>query len=156
MFQALTKLDQLEDQLMKSELPKTSPQLAQLHGQTSKTIETITEQPLAEGHAILELVGRGRTGTEGVKRMVEELENRKIYLDGLCVAHKEENRRINEVLNTFLGKQSTICSWLVDIAEAFLQSHRDMGRDLPTAKDFLNLHNQLLTDLQVSIYKFKN
>jgi hypothetical protein len=41
-------------------------------------------------------------------------------------------------------------SWLVSIAEAFLQGHQDMGSVLAMAKDFLELHHQLLNDLQVS------
>jgi hypothetical protein len=90
-------------------------------------------------------------GADGVKRKVEELENRKISLDGLCTAHREENLRVNQALNSFVEKHSELYSWLVNIAEAFLQGHRDMGSDLPMAKDFLDLHNQLLNDLQVLI-----
>lgn len=84
-----------------------------------------------------------------MKRVVEELENKKISLDGLCVAHKEENLRISRALNNFFEKQEELYSWLVNIAEAFLQSHRDMGSSSSMASDFLNLHNELLTDLQV-------
>lgn len=151
-LQALAKLDQIKVQLTTTQLKPTSPQLAQLHGQCSKAIEEITAAPLAEGHAILDLAGRGQTGTDGVKQVVEELENRKISLDGLCVAHREENLRINQALNNFLERQNEIYSWLVKIAEAFLQGHQDMGSDLPMAKDFLNLHNQLLNDLQVNSF----
>lgn len=149
MLQALNKLDQLEIQLTTTSLPSTSPELAQLHSQCAKTIEEITEHPLEEGHNILTKAGR-RTGTDGVKRVVEELENRKIQLGGLCVAHKEENRRIYQALNNFLEKQSELYNWLTGIGEAFLQSHQDMGGDLLMAKDFLDLHHQLLNDLQVS------
>jgi titin len=145
----LDRLDQLENQLVSAKLPSTSQQLIQLHAQCSKTIEDISNAPIAEGHAILDLVGRGRAGAEGVKRTVEELENRKISLDRLCVAHREENIRINKALNNFLEKHNEIYSWLVSVAEAFLQEHRNMGDDLPMAKDFLDLHNQLLNDLQV-------
>lgn len=98
-------------------------------------------------------MGRG-TNTEGVKRVVEELENKKISLEGQCVAHKEENLRINRALNHFFEKQDELYLWLVNIAEAFLQSHRDMGSDSTMASDFLNLHNQLLTDLQVNHYRY--
>jgi hypothetical protein len=42
-------------------------------------------------------------------------------------------------------------SWLVSIAEAFLQGHQDMGSVFAMAKDFLELHHQLLNDLQVSV-----
>lgn len=65
------------------------------------------------------------------------------------MAHREENIRINKALNNFLEKHNEIYSWLVSVAEAFLQEHRNMGDDLPMAKDFLDLHNQLLNDLQV-------
>lgn len=150
LLQAITKLDQIEVQLSTTQLKPTSPQLAQLHGQCCRTIEEITAAPLVEGHAILDLAGRGQTGTEGVKQVVEELENKKIALDGLCVAHREENLRVNQALNNFLEGQNEIYSWLVKIAEAFLQGHQDMGSDLPMAKDFLDLHNQLLNDLQVN------
>lgn len=150
--QVLTKLDQLEIQLTATELPKTSPQLAQLHAQCSKAIEEITAAPIAEGYAILDVAGRGVPGTDGVRRMVEELENKKITLDGLCTAHREENIRINTALNNFLERHNEIYTWLVTIAEAFLQGHQDMGSDLPMAKDFLDLHNQLLNDLQVRYF----
>lgn len=146
----MDKLNEIEVQLTSTDLKSTSPQLAQLHAQLSKTIEEITAEPLREGHAILDQAGRG-TSTEGVRRVVEELENKKISLEGLCVAHKEENLRISRALNHFFEKQDELYSWLVNIAEAFLQSHRDMGSDSAMASDFLNLHNQLLTDLQVRI-----
>lgn len=142
-------------QLTSTDLKPTSPQLAQLHAQLSKTIEEITAEPVREGHAILDQAGRG-TSTEGVRRVVEELENKKISLEGLCVAHKEENLRISRALNHFFEKQDELYSWLVNIAEAFLQSHRDMGSDSAMAADFLNLHNQLLTDLQVRIHQYCN
>lgn len=141
-------------QITTTDLKSTSPQLAQLHAQLSKTIEEITAEPLAEGHAILDQAGCG-SSTDGVKRMVEELENKKISLEGLCVAHKEENLRISRALNYFFEKQDELYSWLVNIAEAFLQSHRDMGSNSAMASDFLNLHNQLLTDLQVNHHHFQ-
>lgn len=66
----ITKLDQLEIQLTATELPRTSPQLAQLHAQCSRAIEEATSVPIAEGYAILDLIGRGSSGSEGVKQMV--------------------------------------------------------------------------------------
>lgn len=141
-------MEQLEVQLATTELPSTSPQLATLHAQCAKTIEDITQYPLEEGHSILNLVGTS-TGSAGVKRVVEEIENKKIYLNSLCTAHLEENRRINEALNDFLQKQNDLYTWLSSIAEAFLQSHQDMGSTSTIAKDFMDLHNHLLNDLQV-------
>lgn len=127
--------------------------MIQLHAQCSKSIEEITNAPIAEGHDIIDLVGRGQPSVEGVKRTVEELENRKIALDRLCVAHREENIRINKALYNFLEKHEEISNWLASIAEAFLQKHCSMGETLTQAKDFLGLHNQLLNDLQVPIHQ---
>lgn len=82
--------------------------------------------------------------------MVEELENRKIFLDGLCTAHKEENIRISKALVAFLEKQNELYSWLINIADAFLKEHTNMGENFDEAKDFMDLHSKLLNDLQVS------
>lgn len=57
-WQVLNKLDQLEIQLTATELPKTSPQLAQLHAQCSRAIEEATSAPISEGYAILDLAGK--------------------------------------------------------------------------------------------------
>lgn len=148
-LQVLNKLDQIEIQLQTTDLSRTSPQLAQLHAQCASTVEAATAVPIQEGYAIIDLAGRGSPGTEGVKRMVEELENKKIILDGLCTAHREENIRINTALNNFLEKHNEIYTWLVTIAEAFLQGRSNMGSDSTQSKDFLDLHNQLQNDLQV-------
>lgn len=142
-------MDHIEIELTTSLLPTTSPELAKLHAQCAQALEEITASPLKEGHALLNACGR-KIGTEGIRRMVEELENRKISLGGFCVAHKEENRRINNALNAFFEKQAELYTWLVNIAETFLQGHQDMGSDLPMSRDFLDLHNQLLNDLQVN------
>ncbi|XP_044767051.1 titin isoform X2 [Coccinella septempunctata] len=145
---AFGNLGQLEIQLTSSDLKPTSPQLTQLHAQCSKAIEEITAGPIAEGHSILQSVGRGSTGIEGVKRTVEDLENIKIRLDALCVAHREENLRINRALDNFFDTYSSIQLWLSSIAEAFLKSHRNMGSELSEANEFMDLHRKLLTDLQ--------
>lgn len=84
---------------------------------------------------------------QGVKRTVEELENRKIRLMERCTAHKEENLRISRGLAAFFEKYDELRSWLDGIADAFLRGHQDMGSDLPMAKDFHRIHCQLLDDL---------
>ena len=63
-FQAFTKLDQLEVQMSTTEHTQHSEGLARLHGQSVKTLDEVTEKPLAEGHAILESTGRGAPGAE--------------------------------------------------------------------------------------------
>ncbi|XP_050486180.1 titin isoform X2 [Bombus huntii] len=145
---AITKLDQLEIQLVTTEHPPYSTKLARFHAQTVATIEDVTAKPLAEGYALLDVTGRGAPGAEGVKRVVEELENRKIRLMERCTAHEKENLEISRIINTFLDKHDELRKWLMSIPEAFLQGHQDMGSDVPMAEDFCRLHRQLLNDLE--------
>ncbi|CAD1476295.1 unnamed protein product, partial [Heterotrigona itama] len=145
---AITKLDQLEIQLVTTEHPPYSTKLARFHAQTVATIEDVTAKPLAEGYALLDVTGRGAPGAEGVKRVVEELENRKIRLVEQCTAHEKENLEISRIINTFLDKHDELRKWLMSIPEAFLQGHQDMGSDVPMAEDFCRLHRQLLNDLE--------
>ncbi|XP_054013283.1 titin isoform X3 [Hylaeus anthracinus] len=145
---ALTKLDQLEIQLVTTEHPPFSTGLARFHAQMVATIEDVTSKPLAEGYALLDVTGRGAPGAEGVKRTVEELENRKIRLMERCTAHEKENLEISRTINTFLDKRDELRKWLSSIPEAFLQGHQDMGSDVPMAEDFCRLHRQLLNDLE--------
>ena len=63
-FQAITKLDQLEIQLMTTEHPPYSTRLARFHAQAVATIEDVTSKPLAEGYALLDVTGRGAPGAE--------------------------------------------------------------------------------------------
>ncbi|XP_067210497.1 uncharacterized protein zormin isoform X3 [Linepithema humile] len=145
---AITKLDQLEIQLMTTDHPLYSARLARFHAQTVTTIEDVISKPLSEGYALLDATGRGAPGAEGVKNTVEELENRKIRLTERCTAHKEESLEISRMLTTFLDKHDALRAWLTSVAEAFLQGHQDMGSDLAMACDFRRVHCQLLTDLE--------
>ncbi|XP_076170517.1 uncharacterized protein LOC143148247 isoform X3 [Ptiloglossa arizonensis] len=145
---AITKLDQLEIQLVTTEHPLYSSGLARFHAQTVTTIEDVTSKPLAEGYALLDVTGRGAPGAEGVKRTVEELENRKIRLMEKCTAHEKENLEISRIINAFLDKHDELRKWLASIPEAVLQGHQDMGSDVAMAEDFCRLHRQLLNDLE--------
>ncbi|XP_031789486.1 uncharacterized protein LOC100679567 isoform X4 [Nasonia vitripennis] len=142
-----TKLDQLEIQLATTDHPPRSAGLARLHAQSVKTLEDVTVGPLAEGHALLEITGRGAPGAEGVKRTVEEIEDRKIRLLERCTAHREENVRISRCISDFLQKYDELSNWLSGIVEAFLRGHQDMGSDLTMARDFYKVHEKLMEDL---------
>lgn len=61
---AITKLDQLEIQLVTTEHPPYSTRLARFHAQTVATIEDVTAKPLVEGYALLDITGRGAPGAE--------------------------------------------------------------------------------------------
>ena len=85
---------------------------------------------------------------QGLKRMVQKIEDRKIRVLEDCTAHKEENVRVSHCLNDFLHKYKLFRTWLDSIVESFLREHQDMGSNLEMAKDFFQLHCQLLSDLE--------
>ena len=87
--------------------------------------------------------------------MVEELEDRKIRLLEHCTAHKEENVRVSQCLHDFLEKYENLRSWMGSIVESFLRGHQDMGSDLRMAKDFYQLHCQLLNDLDKKSFEIQ-
>ena len=71
-----------------------------------------------------------------MKRVVEDIEDRKIRLLQRCTAHREENVRISRCIGDFLEKYEELSTWLNGIVEAFLRGHQDMGSDLAMAHDF--------------------
>lgn len=148
-MQALRQLGQIEHNLISNELPRTTEMLVRLHSDSARQIDELTEKPIQAGYKLLEVTG-STLGTDGVKMTLDQLEAKKIFLGALCVAHKEEHRRILQALDNFNQRQSELQSWLIGIAEAFLQGHQDMGSDMKLAQDFLDLHTQLLRDVQVS------
>ncbi|XP_018338023.1 PREDICTED: titin-like isoform X4 [Trachymyrmex septentrionalis] len=145
---AITKLDQLEIQLITTEYPSYSSRLARLHAQIVAMIEDVISKPLSEGYALLDITGREAPGAEGVRNTVEKLENRKFSLMEQCTAHKKENLEISRILNTFLDKHNTLQAWLSDIVKVFFQKHQNMGSDLAMACDFRQIHCQLLAELE--------
>ncbi|XP_018309582.1 uncharacterized protein [Mycetomoellerius zeteki] len=145
---AVTKLDQLEIQLITTKHPPYSARLARLHAQIETMIEDVISKPLSEGYALLDITGREASGAEGIRNTVEKLENRKFSLMERCSAHKEENLEISRILATFLDKHNTLQTWLTDIVKIFLQKHQNMGSDLAMACDFRQIHCQLLAELE--------
>ncbi|XP_018360288.1 PREDICTED: titin isoform X3 [Trachymyrmex cornetzi] len=146
---AITKLDQLEIQLITTEHPSYSSRIARLHAQIVAMIEDVISKPLSEGYALLNITGREAPGAEGVRNAVEKLENRKFSLMERCTAHKEENLEISRILTTFLDKHNTLQAWLTDIVKVFLQKHQNMGSNLVMACDFRQIHCQLLAELEI-------
>ncbi|XP_024868428.1 muscle M-line assembly protein unc-89-like isoform X5 [Temnothorax curvispinosus] len=145
---AITKLDQLEIELMATEYPSYSARLARFHAETVAAIEDITSKPLSEGYTLLDITRREAPGAEGVRNTIEKLENRKLCLMEQCTAHKEENLEVSRILATFLDKHDVLQAWLTNTAKVFLQKHQDMGRDLAMACDFRRVHCQLLAELE--------
>ncbi|KAF4518527.1 hypothetical protein B566_EDAN004271 [Ephemera danica] len=103
-----------------------------------------SEVPAAQIHA------------QGIRRVVEELENRKIALAERCAARKQESLLVTQALTAFLERYNELYSWLVGIGEAFVQGHQDMGSVLAMAQDFLELHKKLMHDLKLKISELES
>ncbi|KAL1117098.1 hypothetical protein AAG570_004426 [Ranatra chinensis] len=103
---AIIKLDQLEVQLKTGDLGLSPTQLETLHATVAHSLEEVTAQPLQLGYALIQDI----PGAEGVKRMVEQIENKKISLSIQCTAHKEENVKANRMYNNFIEKYEQVSS----------------------------------------------
>ncbi|XP_066905382.1 uncharacterized protein [Halyomorpha halys] len=148
--QTLIKLDQLEVQLSTAELGLDLDQLRILHEEVSNSLEEVTDKVLQEGYKILE-----ETPTaEGVKRMVEEIENKKINLSVQCTAHKEENIRANAAYKIFIEKYNLLNAFLTSL-EGYLSGVTNMGDDLVSAREFLQVYKRNLNDLQTKTLEIK-
>lgn len=69
----------------------------------------------------------------------------------MCTAHQSENRQQTLILEDFEARICMLESWLLDVLEAFLKSYQDMGSALAMARNFLESHEKMLNDLQVSV-----
>ncbi|CAH1395285.1 unnamed protein product [Nezara viridula] len=148
--QTLIKLDQLEVQLSTAELGLDLDQLRILHEEVSNSLEELTGKVLQEGYKILE-----ETPTaEGVKRIVEEIENKKINLSVQCTAHKEENIRANAAYKVFIEKYNLLNAFLTSL-EGYLSGVTNMGDDLVSAREFLQVYKRNLNDLQTKTLEIK-
>ena len=68
--QALRRLDEIEVQLSKADLPRNSTALAEQHAALSAAIVEVTAAALREGRILLERAGRGTPDSQGVTDMV--------------------------------------------------------------------------------------
>ena len=73
MLQALFKLDEIENQLNSTDLPRNSQVLAERHLVLANTIVEAALPALREGRILLERVGRDDPGATGVKSKVRKL-----------------------------------------------------------------------------------
>ncbi|KAK3921141.1 Muscle M-line assembly protein unc-89, partial [Frankliniella fusca] len=153
---ALTKLDQLEVQLTTTTLPPTSQELSVLHAQIAAAAFDVSENAIEQGLGVIDTASNNNAGAEGVKRSVEEIQNRRDYVESLCTAHKEENIKLHQAINNFLEKHNSLYSWLVSRGEAFLQGHQDMGSVLAMARDFCEVHHKLIAELQLKGTEINN
>ena len=70
LFQAQTKLEEIEVRINTSDLPRNSAELADRHSQLSNVIVEVSTSALSEGQLLLERVSRDDIGADGVRRRV--------------------------------------------------------------------------------------
>lgn len=112
-------------------------------------IAVLVEDPLRLGHGLLDRVGRSNPEAFEIEKMVVEIENRRIYLEEFYTQNNLEYMRITETLNEFYENCKNISSWLISVNKAFLITNNSMGKTLDDGKQFLQLHHQLLSDLEI-------
>lgn len=109
----------------------------------------LVEQPLTLGYALLDRIGRSNPEAFDIEKKVVEIENRRIYLEEFYSQYNLEYIKITQTLNEFYENCNCISSWLVSVNRAFLTSNNTMGQSLHDGKLFLQLHHQMLSDLEV-------
>ncbi|XP_074642495.1 uncharacterized protein LOC141899810 [Tubulanus polymorphus] len=140
---AILKLDQIEMQLNSTDLPRNSAMLAERHASLSNAIIEVTTPALREGRILLERVSSDDSGADGVRVKMDELVARSTALEDLCKARKEQVGEKSQAYNMFQEKYTSVHTWIVQVGLAILNDHRELGQNLYTAQDFLELHERL-------------
>ncbi|VDI56857.1 titin [Mytilus galloprovincialis] len=145
---ALTRLDQVEVQLNTMDLPRNSAELADRHSQLSNAIMEISSPPLRDGRILLERVSRDDRGADGIRRLLAQLQDRCTRLESLCKARRAEAWERSQAYLHFQEKFTSLQTWLLQIGQATLSRHADLGTRLESAEDFLEIHEQLDQDIR--------
>uniref|UniRef100_A0A6P4EL74 Muscle M-line assembly protein unc-89 n=1 Tax=Drosophila rhopaloa TaxID=1041015 RepID=A0A6P4EL74_DRORH len=145
----LSVLEKLELELASVKLPPHSPESYAMFTKVDRDVRNFTEEPLRLGYGILDEVGRTQPETQGVKRVLDELENRKVYIQGICAHSNEDQQKVQRALSEFLTHHNELLAWLRASGQLQLQQSVDMGRNLQQAKQFLLQHHELMQDLEI-------
>lgn len=150
---ALTVLEKLEIEVAASKHHSGSTEALSVKSKVLQEIVELTKEPLRLGYALLADIGRSNAQVQGVERIIEDIENRKVYLEELCTQSSEQVVKVSKTLTTFMDRHNRILSWLVSVAEKLLRQHNQIGADGPSGGEFLKIHHQLLSDLEVKIFR---
>ncbi|XP_032573914.1 titin isoform X8 [Drosophila sechellia] len=142
-------LEKLELELTSVKLPPHSPESYAMYSKVDRDVRNFTEEPLRLGYGILDEVGRTQPETQGVKRVLDELENRKVYIQGICANSSEDQQKVQRALSEFLSHHNELLAWLRASGQHQLQQSVDMGENLLQAKQFLLQHHELMQDLEI-------
>lgn len=145
----LTVFEKLEIELVSSKPLTNNTEASAFFSKTLNDVKIFAEESLKLGYVLLDDVGRIKPEIQGIKRVLNDIENRKIYLENICSTNTKEKEEISQALNNFTEEYNRLLTWLVSIAETFLKTNNVMGTYLQEAKTFLHLHHQLMQDLEV-------
>ncbi|XP_046807761.1 uncharacterized protein LOC111679299 isoform X10 [Lucilia cuprina] len=145
----LKVLEKLEVELSNVKLPPNSPESFAMYAKVHRDVGNFTEEPLRLGYSILDEVGRTQPETQGIKRVLDEIENRKAYIEGICANSNEDQRRVQQALKEFLTQYNDLLEWLMSSGQLYLQQNIHMGRNLEQSKQFLLQHHELMQDLEI-------
>lgn len=146
----LKVLEQLEVQLSSSKYPENSAESFALFAKVLKDVATISEEPLKMGYSLYEEVGKGKSEVLGVKRVLDEIENRKFYLEGICNSGSEEQQKIERHLKEFTFQYESLYNWLRSLDESIFAKNKELGANEIESQGFLHEHHKCMQDLEVT------
>lgn len=146
----LRRLDEFENELRN--LRPGSPNIIPVHLKLIQEVSTAVNSVLELGYSLIDEVGRTKPEVAGVKNVVDEIERRKIYLDSAVSKTSEKHMKVSEELNIFLQQYNDIFSWIeTQKRDKIINGPINfMGSNTQQAKDCLNVHQQILRELEVS------
>lgn len=147
----LKRLDEFENEV--NNLRPGSPNIIPVHLKLMQEVSTAVNSVLEIGYSLIDEVGRTKPEVAGVKSVVDEIERRKIYLDTAFSKTSEKHIKVSEELNSFLQQYNDIFSWIeTQKRDKIINGPINfMGNNTQQAKDCLNVHQQLLRELEVRI-----
>ncbi|RUS90398.1 hypothetical protein EGW08_001893, partial [Elysia chlorotica] len=145
---ALNKLGDVEYQLNNMDLPRNSSELAEHHSRLSQAIVDLSTEASHEGRLLLERVSSTDQGADGVRRTLEQLLSKCSQLESLCKARRAEAWQRSQDYLHYEELYSSLHTWLHQIGQNIVSRHSTLGTSLASAKDFLEVHEQLDEDIR--------
>lgn len=147
----LVKLDDLERELKRVSIRPGSPNIIPVHLKLMQEVSLAINSVLEQGYSLIDEVGRTKPEVLGVRSIVEEIERRKLYLETAFSKTSEKHIKVSEELNIFLQQYNDIFSWIEEQKRDKIINGpiNFMGSNANQAKDCLNMHQQLLRQIEV-------
>ena len=148
----LTKLDGLERELKRVSLRPGSPNIIPIHLKLMQEVSTAINKVLEFGYTLIDEVGRTKPEVLGVKNVVDDIERRKLYLEAAFSKTSEKHIKVSEEMNEFLQQYNDIFLWIESQKRDKIINGpiNFMGNNSHQATECLDMHKQLLREIEVS------